>query len=273
MAIIFHKFQGAGNDFILIDDRADFFEKDSSRRQQLVQRLCNRNFGAGADGLMLLKSSEEVDFEMHFFNSDGLPGSFCGNGARCIVAFADFLGISKREFRFIAADGLHRAIIQNKSTSEWDISVEMADIQTRSLQLSQGDVIHTGSPHIVLFRDAIENIDVYQEGKALRYAENYTPAGINVNFAQIIDNHNIKLRTYERGVEGETLACGTGATAAALASWLEGNKNPENQYNVHARGGILRVRFDVEMHADHFRFSNIRLSGPAIRVYGAEIAY
>lgn len=272
MAIIFHKFQGAGNDFVLIDDRKDLFEKDPKRRHQLIQRLCNRNFGAGADGLMLLKSSERVDFEMHFFNSDGLPGSFCGNGARCIVALADFLGISKREFSFAASDGLHRAIILSKRSSEWDISVEMADIQTRSLQLSQGDVIHTGSPHIVLFRDAVENIDVYQEGKVLRYTEKYKPSGVNVNFAQIIDSNTIKLRTYERGVEGETLACGTGATAAALAAWMKGHKNPENQYNVHARGGILRVHFDVEMHADHYRFFQIWLSGPALRVYGAETA-
>lgn len=272
MAIIFHKFQGAGNDFILIDDREDLFEKDPTLRPQLIERLCNRNFGAGADGLILLKSSDRVDFEMHFFNSDGLPGSFCGNGARCIVAFADFLGISKREISFTASDGLHRAVIQSKSASEWDISVEIADIQTGSLHLSQGDVIHTGSPHIVLFRDTIENIDVLQEGKALRFDEKYSPAGVNVNFAQIIDNHNIKLRTYERGVEGETLACGTGATAAALAAWMEGCRNPQNQYKIHARGGILRVHFDVEKDADHYHFSDIWLSGPAIRVYGAEIA-
>jgi len=272
MAIIFHKFQGAGNDFILIDDRADLFEKDPTRRHQLIQRLCNRNFGAGADGLILLKSSERVDFEMHFFNSDGLPGSFCGNGARCIVAFADFLGISKREFSFTASEDHHRAIVKSKSTSEWDISVEIADIQTRSLHLSQGDVIHSGSPHIVLFNDTINDIDVFREGKALRNAEKYEPAGVNVNFAQIIDSNNIKLRTYERGVEGETLACGTGATAAALAAWMEGYKNPQNQYNVHARGGTLRVHFDVVKHAEYYRFSNIWLSGPAIRVYGAEIA-
>lgn len=269
MALTFYKFHGAGNDFIIIDDRESQFSGKVRNPEEFIKMMCNRHFGIGADGLILLKNSDAAEFSMIYFNSDGLEGSLCGNGGRCLVAFAQSCGIFYKETVFLASDGLHKAIVNINEKNLWDISLKMNDVGLVSKHRS-GYLVNTGSPHIVLFLDNISETDVYNQGRAIRNNKEFGPYGINVNFVEIISTDTLKMRTYERGVENETLACGTGATAVALAAWTNGVRNSGNHYILQAPGGRLRVNFSSpDSLSGHF--TDIWLSGPAQKVFEGKI--
>ena len=257
----FSKYQGTGNDFVLIDDRAapgragTFPQTD----QALVERLCHRRFGIGADGLILLQNDPDYDFRMVYFNADGAEGSMCGNGGRCIVRFARDLGLFESETRFRAVDGEHVAVV-----CEEDIFLKMgnvAGIETRAGLT----FLNTGSPHVVHFVDDLESVDVVAEGRAIRYDATF-PGGTNVNFAQVLDDHTVFVRTYERGVEDETYSCGTGVTAVALVAHQQ-LAMPDPVF-IQTLGGNLRVSFNPQPDS---RFTDIYLIGPAKRVYTGSI--
>jgi diaminopimelate epimerase len=266
MNIRFFKYQGAGNDFILYDNR-----DHSINHQQpaLIQQLCHRRFGIGADGVLFLQEKEGYDFEMIYYNADGKPSSMCGNGGRCIVAFASFLGIIGSETNFLAVDGPHYATISEKG--DW-VSLQMIDverIEEDSITESGGAyVLDTGSPHYVSCVTELNNKDVFTEGRAIRNSQRYADKGINVNFVEDFGDHYY-VRTYERGVEDETYACGTGVTAVALA--MAKKKDISGQINtaISVKGGQLNVRFDY----DGTKFSNIFLEGPAKYVFSGEMEY
>lgn len=267
----FSKYQGAGNDFIMVDQRQhQWIDPADSQR---IAALCHRRFGIGADGLILLRSAEGFDFEMVYFNADGAEGSLCGNGGRCTVAFAKHLGIIERECTFLASDGPHQArIMQPTETGgEW-IELQMADVPEIRQTDSGAYVLDTGSPHYVEFLKAdhqtLVELDVFGKGRAIRNSEPYQTKGINVNFV-VGDNQGLYIRTYERGVEDETLACGTGITAAALAFYRHANTGTGAvEIPVHASGGDLSVRFRAD---ENGNFSNIWLCGPAQRVFTGQI--
>ena len=257
----FFKYQGAGNDFVLIDNRQKVFKEHSN--QALIHLLCDRRFGIGADGLILLEAHPEYDFEMIYFNADGTEGSMCGNGGRCVVAFARFLGIVSEKCHFLAVDGPHEAII-NKA-GNW-VELKMINVDTVNIQPDHY-VLDTGSPHFIRFVADLEKLDVYREGKKIRYSAPYHEQGINVNFIEKQEN-NLLIGTYERGVEDETLACGTGVTAAAISFAIAEPEKAKKQLakggiTVQAKGGHLQVRFDQT----GTRFENIWLCGPAEKVY------
>jgi diaminopimelate epimerase len=255
-AIVFNKYQGAGNDFIIIDNRKDVFNPDDS---ELIIRLCNRRFGIGADGLILITQCLEYDFEMSYFNADGFESSMCGNGGRCAADFVIKAGIAGNRMKFKAIDGIHRAL------SEEDIiRLQMKDVKEPEM-INNNYYINTGSPHYILFRDNIKDIDVFNEGKEIRWAREFEPGGTNVNFVEIEDN-GIFVRTFERGVEDETLSCGTGVTASAIAAVLAGHFDTDT-VNVRTRGGNLSVSMKVSGTSIH----DIWLSGPATFVYKGEI--
>ncbi len=255
MSISFFKYQGAGNDFILINDTEKQFPENDHK---LIQKLCDRRFGIGADGLMLLRDSCGKDFTMLYFNADGHEGTMCGNGGRCLVKFAKDCGhiSKKRDIVFYAVDGEHLANILNDGS----VSLQMKNVRGVAKK-GNGWGLDTGSIHHVEYVDNLVDMDVYRRGKALRAHNMYAPNGCNVNFIQIDENGNIMIRTYERGVENETLACGTGAVASAIVHHYNGNKKEE--YTIKARGGILRVRFD---HVEG-EYRNIWLEGPATFVF------
>ncbi len=257
-AINFYKYQGAGNDFVLIDNRNLVFD---AQNYNLIAQLCNRRFGIGADGLMLLQNTNDYDFEMLYYNANGQPGSMCGNGGRCIVAFAKHLGIINEETNFLAVDGSHYAKIINDGS--W-VSLQMIDVDSVNRD-DDAYVLNTGSPHYVTMVNDVENINVFEQGRAIRNHPNYIANGINVNFVENIDN-TLVVRTYERGVENETLACGTGATAAALAFAIEGNMIGHNNTNVLVRGGQLNILFNY----DGSTFNDVYLEGPAKLVFKGE---
>ena len=253
----FFKYHGAGNDFIMVDNRNGSFDKTNL---QLVRNLCHRHFGIGSDGLILIENHPELDFTMVFFNPDGSQ-SFCGNASRCAIAFAKRLGIIENKCTFLSTDGVHEGVY----VSDDEIHLKMHDVE----QIEIGEnyyLINTGSPHFIRFVDDLENIDVYTEGKKIRYSERFKQEGINVNFVQKITDASIAIRTYERGVENETLACGTGIVAAALASHLM--LNSTNQLNIKARGGDLLVKFNSE---GNNRFSNLWLIGSTRLVFEGNI--
>jgi diaminopimelate epimerase len=250
MHIPFHKYHGAGNDFIMIDNREQLFPISHI----FIEHLCDRHFGIGADGLILLENDPEVDFSMRYFNSDGAEASMCGNGGRCITAFAIELGIIKQQAIFTAIDGLHTC-----SFKDGQYSLLMKDVQSIQPK-KEGYFLHTGSPHHVCFMSDINTVDVAAEGKAVRYSSEYAPEGCNVNFVQMCPGY-LKVRTYERGVENETLACGTGVTASALVAHIyHGYDSP---VKIEAMGGTLYVSFT---HGNK-GFSNIVLTGPAEKVF------
>lgn len=257
MNIDFCKYQGAGNDFVIIDNRGKLFPADNI---SLVEQICNRRFGIGADGLMLLQNCDGYDFEMRYFNSDGREASMCGNGGRCIVAFARQLGIIENETRFLAVDGPHRAIVEQNS----DISLQMSDVN--QIEVIENDYfLDTGSPHFVRFVENLDGLDVYAEGRAIRYSNRFKEKGTNVNFVKQ-DGKYLTVCTYERGVEDETLACGTGITASALSAARK--SGVENDYFlVKAKGGNLSVSFEK----DRDGFKNIWLRGPARYVFKGTI--
>lgn len=268
----FWKYQGAGNDFIMLDQREQQWLTRSDTRQ--IERLCDRRFGIGADGLILLQNRTGYDFEMIYFNSDGRESTMCGNGGRCIAAFAKHLGILGETGRFWAIDGEHSVRLtplQNHQGLGEGFWVELQMIDVEQVERRDGAyVLNTGSPHFVRFVESVEALDVVVEGRAVRYAQPWEKEGINVNFVAISSPHNgaknLQIRTYERGVEDETLACGTGVTAAAIASFLEsaGKTEGKIEINVQAKGGMLAVRFSA---LGNGKFSDVWLCGPAVRVF------
>lgn len=255
--IEFFKYHGAGNDFIMIDNRNGNFDKNNI---QLVRHLCHRHFGIGSDGLILLENHPELDFTMVFYNPDGSQ-SFCGNGSRCAIAFAKRLGMIKNKCTFLSTDGIH----EGEYISDDEIHLKMHDVNEAEIG-EDYYLLNTGSPHYIRFVDDVENIDVFSEGKQIRYNERFKKDGVNVNFVQKLNDNSIAIRTYERGVENETLACGTGIVAAALASSIKFNTS--NNLHVKARGGDLLVKFTTE---GNNHFNNVWLIGPAKLVFEGNI--
>ncbi|NOR87603.1 MAG: diaminopimelate epimerase [Bacteroidales bacterium] len=257
----FYKYHGAGNDFIIFNSLKEDIELTESQ----IKHLCNRHKGIGADGLMLLLKSEKFDFEMKYYNSNGKEGSMCGNGGRCIISFAYDMGIKKERYSFLAVDGEHQGRILENQGSEKMIELQMSDVS--EVQEVNGQyVIDTGSPHYLDFQDQVERIDVFKEGKRIRNSDSFVKEGINVNFIQ--ENKNkLFVRTYERGVENETLACGTGVTAAAMAASIrQGFKYQD--FDIETLGGQLNVRFKTN---DGTHFHQVFLSGPATFVFQGSI--
>lgn len=256
MHIPFYKYQGTGNDFVVIDNRRSVFNKNNTK---MVAQMCDRKFGIGADGLILLEEADQADFKMVYFNADGMPGSMCGNGGRCLVAFAKMLGLIDEKCVFEAVDGLHEAIWRKDNT----VSLKMKNVS--HVEVKEDFVfLDTGSPHHVVFVDQLDKRDVYSEGKAIRYGR-YGNEGANVNFAEQTANDVFSVRTYERGVENETLSCGTGVTAVALAAFVL-KKNQQPLVNLNTPGGSLKVRFDAVAQG----FENVFLEGPATLVFKGE---
>ncbi|HNW89477.1 MAG TPA: diaminopimelate epimerase [Bacteroidales bacterium] len=253
----FHKYHGAGNDFIIIDNRNLSF----NAAEDVISRLCHRRFGVGADGLLLLEGSEIHDFSMRYFNSDGREGSMCGNGGRCIAAFAhDQLNL-KEKITFSAVDGLHQSEILKKEGDVSQVRLKMADVTM--VQHGEGYYfLDTGSPHYVTFVDHADETDVVAAGRAIRYSPLF-PQGTNVDFVEIREAQ-LYVRTYERGVEDETLSCGTGVTASAIAASFI---IPANSFEITTRGGNLKVSFSNENEI----YSNVWLEGPATLVFKGEL--
>lgn len=259
MTISFYKYQGTGNDFVIIDNRLLLFPKNDTK---LVARLCDRKFGVGADGLMLLENSEnqEEDFKMVYYNSDGHLSSMCGNGGRCLVAFASFLGVISDKAVFTAVDGRHTAALKDGL-----VHLQMQDVATVSVRDSH-IFLDTGSPHHVVYVEELDSYAVVEEGARIRYGEPYGQKGSNVNFVETIAPDIFAVRTYERGVENETLSCGTGVTAVALAAHASG-RTTHTQVALQTPGGELNVRFRV---IDN-RYTDIWLIGPAVQVFSGQI--
>lgn len=255
MLLHFHKYQGTGNDFIIIDNRNGEIKLNSEQ----IQALCHRRFGIGADGLMLLEKHNTLDFTMIYYNSDG-SSSMCGNGGRCIVAFAKHVGAITNNTSFESIDGNHDAIYNEDGS----VSLKMNDVESVEVD-PDFYYLNTGSPHYVKFVKDIEHYDVYGNGKEIRYNERFKAVGTNVNFVEPIAD-GIFVRTYERGVENETFSCGTGVTASAISAGLHLNPNATS-FNINTLGGRLNVRFQKAGKG----FNNIWLSGPATPVFTGTI--
>ena len=255
MKINFQKYQGTGNDFIILDNRKkEYLSLTASH----IRHMCDRRFGVGGDGLMMLNEKQGYDFEMKYYNADGRESSMCGNGGRCLVKFAYELDIHKGIYHFMAADGVHEAEIDTDGT----VSIRMLDV--KHVSKFHGDyILNTGSPHYIKMVSDVMNTDVFKKGRDIRYSKEFEQEGINVNFVeQLPDEDKILVRTYERGVEDETWSCGTGVTAAALICYH--NENGFNDVEVKTLGGTLTVEFD---RADDNHYNNIWLSGPAEKIF------
>lgn len=258
MQLTFYKYQGTGNDFVMIDNRSLFFPKENTA---LIAFLCDRRFGIGADGLILLENDISSDFKMVYYNADGHESTMCGNGGRCLVAFAKQLGIIQNETTFTAVDGLHFAYFETDVVALQMKSV--ADVHV----FSDFIFLDTGSPHHVCMVEDLENYPVKQKGAEIRYSSLYKTAGTNVNFVSQNPDKSFSLRTYERGVEDETLSCGTGATAAALAMHKIG-KTTDTNVVLKVLGGTLEVSFDCKAEG----YENVFLKGPARFVFQGVIS-
>ena len=258
MELLFAKYHGAGNDFIIIDNRSASF----TPTVDIVKHLCNRRLGVGADGLMLIENHESLDFRMRYFNSDGHESTMCGNGGRCIVHFAKQLGLTNDTPKFMGIDGEHEAHFITDSI----IKLKMKDVST-FIAANDYYFIDTGSPHYVSFVEDITQVNVNEEGKNIRTSFNAENGGTNVNFVQL-SNETLLIRTFERGVEEETLACGTGAVASAIAAhhFLE---SEESDVELQALGGKLIVSFDK---LAEFNYVNIWLTGPVEQVFKGRIS-
>ena len=256
MLLQFYKYQGTGNDFVILDNR----EGTIQLSKEQVAFLCDRHFGIGSDGLMLLNKHENYDFEMVYYNADGALGTMCGNGGRCLTKFAFDKGIQANTYNFIASDGEHQAVIDENG---W-IHLKMIDVQEISI-VHEAFVLNTGSPHYIKLVSDLSNYDVFTEGKKIRYNETYNKVGINVNFVEWNENE-LFVRTYERGVENETFSCGTGVTAAAIAMSAETFGHQETK--IRTLGGSLLIKFN-KVNAQNF--NNVRLCGPASLVYEGQI--
>lgn len=255
--IPFFKYQGTGNDFVMVDQREKTYlnKKDTA----LINKICDRRFGVGADGLILLENCKGYDFRMIYFNADGRESSMCGNGGRCIAAFANHLGIVKSKCHFLAIDGSHDAIIKK---DDW-VELKMSDV--KNIEIGEDYfLMDTGSPHYVVFVEDIDDINVFENGQAIRYSNRFKKEGVNVNFVERT-KENLIVATYERGVEGETLSCGTGVTAAAIANFLKKSNGRKKQNTpIKSKGGDLVVRFEP---GRKNAASNIWLCGKAERVF------
>ncbi len=255
MNLHFYKYHGVGNDFVILDNRSRIY--DILKDQHTIAALCHRRFGISADGLMMIEEDPGLDFNMVYFNADGGLGSLCGNGGRCIVALAHRLGIIGDRTTFNAADGIHDAKVINPDY----IELKMASVHIMNMY-GNHVVLDTGSPHYIQLVEELQSFPVYEKGKAIRYSSEY-PEGINVNFIEP-NGAGLLIRTYERGVEDETWACGTGATAAALAYVELKSKYDLTEISLEAKGGVLKVKF-TRLEAGHFE--NIWLCGSAQSVY------
>ena len=255
MTISFQKYHGTGNDFILIDNRPQFFSKNDTK---LVSAMCDRHFGIGADGLILVEDDPEVDFNMVYYNADGREGSLCGNGARCTVAFAGKLGMVDHQTEFRASDGIHTAQV-----GDGTVRLYMNDVRSIR-EKDKYYFLNTGSPHHVQLVNDLDSFDVVKEGARLRYGL-YGESGSNINFVEQDGPARYRVRTYERGVEDETYSCGTGVTAVAIAMHYAG-KTDKTTIAISTRGGELEVGFNEV----NKRYSNIYLEGPATRVFQGE---
>lgn len=255
MTLKFYKYQGTGNDFVMIDNRELIFDKTDL---SLVSFLCDRKFGIGADGLILIENHESVDFDMIYFNADGTK-SFCGNGSRCAVAFAKYLGIIESKTTFNAIDGLHEANLNGEV-----VELKMGDVG--KVELGEDYFfIDTGSPHYVMYKKDVQGVDIVPEAHKVRYNSRFREQGTNVNFVQK-KSEVLEIRTYERGVEDETLSCGTGATAVALSGALKFEM--ESPVAIKVQGGELKIKFKK---LSDQKFDDIWLIGKGESVYSGEI--
>ncbi len=259
MNIHFYKFHGNGNDFIIIDNRTNTITLNTLQ----IKTLCKRRFGLGADGLMILANSEKYDFEMRYYNSDGNLGSMCGNGGRCIAAFANMIGLVGNNMKFTAFDGVHEAVIKavNIPFVEWDVKLQLANVSDVNRN-KNSFFLDTGSPHYVEFVDNVSDINVNVDGKKIRNSNQFKPNGTNVNFVEL-SNDKIFVRTFERGVEQETFSCGTGVTASAIATYLHYDKKPTK---IHTKGGDFKISFNHENN----EFTNVWIQGAARFVFEGE---
>jgi diaminopimelate epimerase len=257
MKIIFNKYEGAGNDFIIVKNTPKIIDHSDGL---LIRRLCDRHFGIGADGLIMTEECEGFDFRMYYFNADGSPGAMCGNGARCAAHFV-MSGITGfRALKFMAGDGVHTATPTGLNSIEISIT-DVSGIR----ESPDGILVNTGVPHLVVFTDDNTQTDMVTFGRALRWSQAYAPEGVNVNLVSITGG-KISVRTYERGVEDETLACGTGITASAIAAAYTG-KIVTGITQVMAKGGFLSVRYKLSGDGA----TDIFLAGPATPVFKGEI--
>ncbi|MCF8244569.1 MAG: diaminopimelate epimerase [Saprospiraceae bacterium] len=256
--IPFHKYEGTGNDFVLIDQRQHRYLTRQDTAE--IERICHRRFGIGADGLILLQLTEGYDFEMVYFNSDGRESTMCGNGGRCIAAFAHSLGVVGEHCHFLAIDGPHEAKI-----SEGLVELKMGNVP--EVEIGDGYfILNTGSPHYVVFVEDLSDMNIVESGQVIRYSERFRKEGINVNFVEKTAD-GIEVATYERGVEDETLSCGTGVTAAALSFILANTDLLANEVAIATKGGNLKVRFNKKAGNG---FEGIWLCGPARKVFSGE---
>ncbi|SHI48862.1 diaminopimelate epimerase [Flavobacterium haoranii] len=258
MKFTFYKYQGTGNDFVMIDNRQKNFPKNDTK---LVAFLCDRRFGIGADGLILLENHDKYDFRMVYYNSDGNESSMCGNGGRCLVAFAKHLNVVDKKAEFEAIDGYHFATID----TEGIVSLQMIDVDKVDVENTY-TFLNTGSPHHIEFVENVRNVNVKEKGASIRYSDLYGKQGSNVNFVSPLENDKFAVRTYERGVEDETLSCGTGVTAVAIALF-ENKKVFQNEVAMQVEGGELKVKFEE----DNGTYKNVFLIGPAKFVFKGEI--
>lgn len=260
MKLTFYKYQGTGNDFILVDNRLFKIGKNDTKK---IAHWCNRKFGIGADGFILLENHPKYDFRMVYFNADGNESTMCGNGGRCMTSFAKFLKIIDNKATFEAIDGLHEAEINNGI-----VSLKMQDVNQVEAH-KNFTFLDTGSPHHVEIQEDIENLNVKKEGSKIRFSDMYKAHGCNVNFvAPTAFLNTFKVRTYERGVEDETFSCGTGVTAVAIS--MNAVKRTNGQHiKLQTLGGDLEVKFEV----NDGKYSNIWLIGPAEQVFKGEIEW
>ena len=264
MKIQFYKYQGTGNDFVMIDNRTGNFNCNNT---EFISSICDRRHGIGCDGLILIEDNNDLDFTMKYFNSDGSELGMCGNGARCVTQFAKKLGIINNSAIFQASDGAHHAeIIDNNY-----VRVKMNDIDMSNYDLIDKNFdaiyLNNGSPHLVINSNNIDNIEVINEGRKIRYGDKYKDEGVNINFVEFTSNSSLcKVRTYERGVEDETLSCGTGAVAVAVVLNYSKITNKE-EITISMKGGNLKVSFNRV--GDNF--SNIWLYGAVAEIYKGEI--
>lgn len=282
MIIHAYKYQGAGNDFVILDNRTGEYDNLDNDR---IKLLCDRRFGMGGDGLMLLGKSSRYDFSMRYFNSDGHEGTMCGNGGRCLVAFAAHRNIRKYEFE--AIDGYHNAEMLEFSPHRCIVKLKMIDLQKYERYSPDSYFLNTGSPHLVKFVENVMEYPVEEQGRYWRHHPDF-PGGTNVNFVEIAPDR-LMVRTFERGVEAETYACGTGVTASAIAAYLyrpqtgaasremagtaplgqNGQKTKSLRYDIQALGDRLSVNF--MFNEETGQFSDIFLTGPATYVYDCRI--
>jgi diaminopimelate epimerase len=260
--IPFVKYHGAGNDFIMVDDREGVWEARLS--EAWIANACHRRFGIGADGLILLQKGQDgASFFMRYYNSDGRTSTFCGNGGRCIVAFAAALGVHDGKCRFLGTDGWHDGEVMGNGL----VRISMTDVHEVVVIDDKALTLHTGSPHYISFHDHVGTMDVFREGRAIRNSERFQKEGINVNFVEQTGPGEITVRTYERGVEDETYACGTGVVAAAIGSTYH-SPVPVSSWMIHALGGDLKVDFH---RTGPQEFCEVTLTGPAVEVFKGEI--